>query len=331
MSDTRPAESRELITVLGASGFVGSAVVAALAGRPVKLRLVARDATPVSAGSPADIELRDADLAASDGGSQTAGSDAVIHLVARQGDWRLAGGDPAAERVNVSLMRKIVQSLGQRPRGKDAPVVIFAGSSTQVGTVSRLPIDGTEEDHPETAFDRQKQRAEQILMEGTAQGLVRGISLRMPTVFGLGPQGRTGRGVIVAMVRRALAGEPITMWHDGSVRRDLLHVSDAAFAFTAALDHADALAGRHWLVGTGQGEPLGDVFRAISEIAAEVTGAPPVPVRSVPAPRELAAADLQSMVVDSSVFRSVTGWYPRTALRDGLRQLIGAMAARGSR
>ena len=36
---------RPLVTVLGAAGFIGSAVVSALARRPVRLRLVSRRAT----------------------------------------------------------------------------------------------------------------------------------------------------------------------------------------------------------------------------------------------------------------------------------------------
>lgn len=73
------------------------------------------------------------------------------------------------------------------------------------------------------------------------------------------------------------------MWHDGTVRRDLVHVEDIASAFAAALAHPDALAGRHWLLGAGRGDALGDVFRLIAGITSEHTGAPPVEVTSVQA------------------------------------------------
>ncbi|MGW3659657.1 NAD-dependent epimerase/dehydratase family protein [Streptomyces sp. NPDC005151] len=46
-------------------------------------------------------------------------------------------------------------------------------------------------------------------------------------------------------VRRAVAGEPVTMRYDGTVRRDLLHVDDVARAHSATLDRMDEPAGRH--------------------------------------------------------------------------------------
>lgn len=57
--DTR----RPLIVVLGASGFMGSAVVDRLAGLPVTVRAVARGLSPVPAEAVADVETHQVDLA----------------------------------------------------------------------------------------------------------------------------------------------------------------------------------------------------------------------------------------------------------------------------
>ncbi|WP_234373188.1 NAD-dependent epimerase/dehydratase family protein [Streptomyces sp. H-KF8] len=57
-------DGRPLVVVLGASGFIGSPLTRALAGRPVRLRLVARRATPVPDGALAETEVRTTDLAA---------------------------------------------------------------------------------------------------------------------------------------------------------------------------------------------------------------------------------------------------------------------------
>jgi nucleoside-diphosphate-sugar epimerase len=126
------------------------------------------------------------------------------------------------------------------------------------------------------------------------------------------------------MINRAIAGDALTMWHDGTVRRDLLHVQDAAAALLAALDNLDALAGGHWLAGTGVGTPLGEAFRAIADIVARRTGTEPVPVISVPPPRPLSGTDLASAVVDPSAFGSRTGWAARVPLRDGLEWTVAA-------
>jgi len=320
--------SRPLVTVLGASGFVGSAVTTALAGRPIRLRAVARRPVAVPEGCQADIDVRTADLTVTRQlADAIAGSDAVLHLVVNSAGWRDADRDDDSERANVGVMTGLVESVSRQHPGGPAPVVIFAGSCSQVGHAAGLVIDGTEPDHPESVFDRQKQAAESALKAASARGLLRGISLRLPTVYGLSPEaGLTGRGVITAMVRRALAGQPLTMWHDGSVRRDLLHVRDAAAGFTAALDHADALAGGHYVLGTGEGAPLGDVFRAIADAVSARTGEPPVPVESVPAPAEVAASDLRSVTINPAAFASATGWCARVRLGDALPELVAALA-----
>ncbi|WP_171171756.1 NAD(P)-dependent oxidoreductase [Streptomyces sp. I05A-00742] len=323
-------DGRPLVTVLGASGFVGSAVAAELARRPVRLRLVTRGHRPPAAVKDVkdanDTEVRTADatdraaLAAA-----VAGSDVVIHLLAHMSsgtNWR--GADPVAERVNVGSMRHLTDILRPGPDGRPA-TVIYAGAASQVGMPAALRIDGSEPDEPQTAYDRQKLAAEHLLEAATGAGNVHGITLRLPTVIGCAPGGTVSKGVVAAMTTRALAGEPITMWHDGSVRRDLLHVDDVALAFASALDHGHELAGRHWLIGSGRGEPLGTVFRRIAELVAARTGRPPVPVLTVRPPEYAELSDFHSVEIDSAAFRGVTGWQPRLTLEQALERTVDAM------
>lgn len=323
-------ERRPLVTVLGASGFVGSAVVAALASRDVRVRAVSRSrpCTP-SAAAVASFEAYEADLTEPGNlADAVAGSDAVLYLIGHPAGWRGASLDSESERLGVGLVSDLVGVL--RPKqDHPAPIVVFAGSTSQAGPCPYLPINGSEPDRPETIYDQQKHRAETILKEASAKGAVRGISVRLPTVYGNSPSPDTaGRGVLATMARKAIAGQALTMWHDGSVQRDLLHVRDAATAFLAAIDNADALAARHWVLGTGRGEPLGGVFRAIARIVSSATGEPPAPVVSVPPPPHAVVTDYSSVVVDSTAFRSATDWSPTIALSEGLRQMVAALLAR---
>ncbi|MEV6718298.1 NAD-dependent epimerase/dehydratase family protein [Lentzea sp. NPDC051208] len=312
------------ITVLGATGFIGSAVLKTLARQEIRLRAVARKPAEVPPG-PAEVEVVTADLT---GRAELAhaveGSDAVVYLLLGDGGWR-AAEEGSAERVNVGVMQDLLDVLGRDDGVR--PVVVYGGAASQVGVPQREPLDGSEPDRPETAYDRQKLRAELLLRRATAAGRVRGISLRLPTVFGEStPGGGHDRGVVSAMAARALAGQPITMWHDGTVRRDLVHVDDIADAFAAALAHPDPLSGRHWLLGAGRGDALGDVFRLVSAITSEHTGAPPVEVTSVQAPSHAPVTDFRSVTIDSSAFRAVTGWRPEIPLGEGIHRTIAALA-----
>ncbi|TDD54186.1 SDR family epimerase/dehydratase [Nonomuraea terrae] len=329
------AADRPLVVVLGASGFIGSAVTRELAKRPVRLRTVARRPPLLPSAPVADVESRSADLTVKDRLAEAVrDADAVVHLVAALSggkSWRGADDDPESERVNVGLVRDLVDVLADGTAGSTAgpPAVLFAGTTAQAGATERIRIDGTEPDLPETAYDRQKLRAEEVVKKATAEGAVRGISLRLPTVFGHGADSTAAdRGVVSAMARRALEGRPLTMWNDGSVLRDLLYVDDVVRAFAAALDNVEPLAGRHWLLGTGAARRLGDVFALIAEVVSEHTGLPPVPVTVVEPPAGAArSTDFHSVEVDSSAFRRVTGWRPEVPLREALTRTVAALAS----
>ncbi|WP_237277218.1 NAD-dependent epimerase/dehydratase family protein [Streptomyces caniscabiei] len=310
-----------LITVVGASGFIGSALVAELARTPVRLRAVARRETHVPAAPRAAVEVRRADLARPEEvGAAVEGADAVVHLAAHIGgarSWRAA--DERSQRVNVGLLHDVVEAL--RDRTGLAPAVILASTLQAGAEVAR-----------QGAYARQKSAAEEVLLRAASEKVVRGVVLRLPTVYGRSPlTGWAGRGVVASVAGQAVAGEPVTMWHDGTVGRDLLHVEDAARAFAAALGHVERLDGGTWSVGTGRAEPLGEVFSAIAGLVAEKTGRPPVPVVSSEPPDHAEAGDFESVAGAPSAFRAVTGWSPLVPLRAGLGGVVEAQVAAGAR
>ncbi len=180
--------------------------------------------------------------------------------------------------MNVAVVRSVVEAAAGR-------MVVFAGSTSQVGSGARQRVDGTETDVPTTEYDRQKCEAERVVLESG------GISLRLPTVYGPTPLA-VDRGVVTTMIRRALAGERLTVWGDGLMERDLVFVDDVANAFVEAVIHADRTAGRHWLLGTGRGVTVRELFETVSTSVSAHTGKPPVPVVSVPPPREATVMDV---------------------------------------
>ncbi|MFC4374187.1 NAD-dependent epimerase/dehydratase family protein [Nocardia halotolerans] len=316
-----------LVTVLGATGFVGSAVVRELAMRPIRLRAVARHPAPVPTGTTATIEVCEHDLTAPGAVTEVvADADIVVHCVAYiagASTWRITEGDNAAERVNVGIAEELANALGRRTTPTD---VVFAGAVSQVGGSAPETVDGTEQDNPSGEYDRQKLRAERLLLEATTAGPHRATSIRLPTVFGSSARSTArDKGVVSMMIRRALAGEPLTMWHDGTVRRDVVFVDDIARALVAATDHTGKLAGRAWVLGSGRGIPLGELFGTIADLVAERTGVR-VPVVSVPPPAHVEAGDLHSVTVDSTAFRAITGWQPTVELETALRRTIEVCA-----
>ncbi|MEU7874983.1 NAD-dependent epimerase/dehydratase family protein [Dactylosporangium sp. NPDC049140] len=319
------------VTVLGGSGFLGSAFTAAVSARPVRLRVLSRRPAPVPADARADVEVRRADVA--DPGvvaAAVAGADVVVNLLKHDGDWRRAGTDPRSELVNTGTTAAIVAALrGRRSSGRHSPAVcVFAGTVSQVGVPPERPLDGSEPDRPQTPYDAQKLEAERLLLAATAAGVLRGVSLRLPTIYGQGPAAAAPDvGVIAAMIRRALDGAPLTMWGDGRVMREFVHVEDTVRAFLAAIDGADRLSGRHWLLGTGAPSSLRDALHLVSGAVAAVSGAAPVPVVAVPPPAHATATDLRSVRVDPVPFSAAAGWFPRVTLAEGISRTAAALFA----
>ncbi|MER7109317.1 NAD-dependent epimerase/dehydratase family protein [Streptomyces sp. NPDC000229] len=323
----------KLITVLGASGLLGTAVSRRLAGRPGRLRLVGRRPVTVPGRSTAaEIEHRTVDLTEPGAVAEAvAGSDVVIHLVAHTagpGTWRVATGDTLAERVNLGLVHDVLDAA-RAGRTAPRPLVLFAGSVSQAARLPAARAGGTAADQPPTAYDRQKLAAERAIEAATAEGVVRGTTLRLSTLYSQGYDNTDlDRGVVASMTRRAFAGEPLTLWHGGRAQRDLLGADDAAAAFLAAVERFDVVCGHHWEVGSGEPVSVARLFSMIADTVARHTGKPPVPVEDT-TPAEFAMpTDQLDFVLGSSAFQDVTGWRPRVGLAEGLDSLAAAVARR---
>jgi dTDP-4-keto-6-deoxyhexose 4-ketoreductase len=310
------------VTVLGASGFVGSWVTAAFSGAGCTVRAAARRPVQLIGGNLEGPVLPVAgDLTAPGAVAEACGDSEVVVITVADtsttGTWRISD-EQAARAVTVGIpaaVRAHVRRRGHRPR------VLFAGSVSQ-------PRHG---DRAVSVYDALKQEAEDELLQAAHDGDARALSLRLPTVYGP-PASTTGqdRGVVSAMARRAAGGDALTLWNDGSPRRDVLFAADAAAAFVAAAEHAEDLTGRAWDIGSGEALPVGDLFAAVAAAVAGATGAPPVPVVRVPPPAAAAGTDHTDTTVDPGPVAARTGWRARTPWAEGLaRTVTHVLAAEG--
>lgn len=307
------------MVVSGASGYVASALLARLGGCAASVVRISRAPLPAWTGRAAcsDMigDLRDAKL----WNEAVPGADAVFHLAAQTSVYTAAKDPDADFAANVEPMRRLLEAC--RPLER-RPFVVFAGSVTQCGLPARLPVDESFPDEPVTMYDLHKLLAERALEGYCRQGLARGVTLRLPNIYGPGPKsGSADRGVLNAMVLRALRGEPLTIYGTGDAVRDYLFIDDTAEAFLAAGTGRPGLDGRHFVLGSGLGTTLADAFRLVSERVAAKTGRR-VPVSSVPEPAGMSAIEKRRFIADPSAFVQTAGWKPLVDLEEGLDRLI---------
>lgn len=247
--------------------------------------------------------------------------DVVFHFAAQTSAY-VANEDPPGDLdCNVVPMLNLLETCRKQGR---RPAVLFSSAVTVAGIPSRLPVDETHPDRPMTVYDLHKLMAEDYLKYYVNQGIVRGAVLRLANVYGPGPKSsRSDRGILNQMVRRAVAGEALTVYGQGDHLRDYLYVEDVALAFLEAAERIEAVNGRHFVVGSGKGCTIAQALNLVADRVALRTGKR-VAVTHIDPPFPQLPIEARDFVADSRLFHQATGWQPRYSLSEGIDRTIEA-------
>jgi UDP-glucose 4-epimerase len=310
-------------------GFVGSNVALALAAGGAEVTVV--DAmVPTHGGNPHNlegavgpIEVIEADVGDADAVHDAAARAEVVFNLAGQVSHVESMARPLFDLdVNTRSQLGFLEIL----RNVSSQAVVIYTSTRQIfGHPRYLPVD---EDHPISPVDVNgitKWAAEQLHLLYTDQYAIRASAVRLTNVYG--PRQRLAgdlQGFLPIFVRRALSGEPITVFGDGAQERDCLYVDDVVECLLLAARSAEA-AGEVFNVGNDERLSLRQIADAV--VVAAGSGS----VESVPWPPDRDAIDIGSYYGDSSKAKRLLGWEPRTPFADGIRKTIEFYRSHGSR
>lgn len=313
------------VLVTGADGFVGRWVLRALlaAGHQV--------VGAVQPGPPREDGLSDAERAAvlwvplelGDLRSvrQVAGRpfDAVIHLaaVASGGD---ALRDPGvAWAVNAAGTARLLGEFGRRHRaGETDPLILLVSTAEVYGAGNGRPFTEADPIAPRSPYAASKAGAELAALETRARTGLRVVVARSFPHTGPGQDERFVAPAFARRLRGArLAGARVVKVGNLEPVRDFLDVRDVAAAYLALLAHG--VPGQVYNVASGQGVSLHELFDRLAAI---------VGVNAIPEadPEFMRPADIPVLVGDSAKLKAATGWAPRFALDQTLRDLADAQA-----
>jgi UDP-glucose 4-epimerase len=300
MAFASPSSSRILVT--GARGSLATILAAHFArtGQPVE---------KFSRTSGDGFRSLDELVAARD---WTAG-DTILHLA-----WSTvpfsAEQNPGAESAqDLPLLRRILDQVAAKPAASRPHFVFFSSGGTVYGRGSPGRAHREDDDcAPIGRHGQAKLAAENLIREHAKGSGISWTILRVSNPYGFPVPPERRQGIIPVAIKAAREGQVMTLWGDGTARKDFLHYSD--FGDAVARVVARRVPG---ILNVGSGES--HTIREVLDLVEEATGRR-IATKHVPA----FPWDVHDSQLDNSRLKAAVGWKPRIALAEGIRLTAGA-------
>jgi UDP-glucuronate 4-epimerase len=312
------------ILVTGCAGFIGYHVAQALLARgdsvvgldnlndyyDVRLKQARLDRLQPHAGF-AFYHLDVADKAAVGALVAEHGDlEGIVHLAAQAG-VRHSLVDPYAY-VQTNVMGHLVVLEAAR-RLPGLQHLVYASTSSVYGSNTEMPFRETDRvDSPVSLYAATK-RADELMSHAYAHlfGLPQ-TGLRFFTVYG--PWGRPDMAYF-SFARAIVAGEPITLYDEGRLRRDFTYIDDIVGGILGSLERPpeDAQVPRLLNIGNHRVEEVRELVRLLEQ----ALGRKAI-IQSAPRP----SADVAATFASVDAIAALTGFAPSTPLAVGIPQFV---------
>lgn len=287
MNDGMPREA----AVVGASGFIGTALTRRLTTDGLRVRTFTRKA-PFLTGA--------GDLA-----SGVATSETVF--------WLSSSVNPAVAEERPDLvdydqsqfeaLLRCLESVPHSPR-----VVLLSSGGTVYDPRSDPPYREDSPVRATTAYARAKLALEASLRSADLPDRCK-LVVRAANAYGPGQPARRGQGVIAYWLQAALTGQPLVLLGDLDTVRDYVHIDDLVGALVKVHGFAGDLP-PVLNVGSGKRTSLGELADTVISVVEDR----PLELEVRPA----RSFDLPSTWLDIGLAMQTLGWQPGVPLRDGV-------------
>lgn len=295
--------------ILGGSGFLGRHIGRSMAGAGMEVWSVDRT-LPQPGSAPwlaGEVQADCFDLSSWWGA--VGGADVIVHLASSTVP-ATASEDPVQDaQTNLVGTLRLLQAL----RHKAArPRLLFASSGGAVyGRPQFVPLSEAHPTLPMGAYGATKLAIEHHLRIEEAQHGLPCRILRLSNPYGEWQQPHGVQGVIAVFAHRALHGQPLDVWGDGSVVRDFVYATDVGRAFVSAARHEGD--GRVFNIGGGAGHSVNDIIHALEQLLGKTVERRIFPARPFDPPVN---------VLDIQRAREELLWTPATAFEEGVAMSV---------
>jgi len=322
MYDLSKELKNKVVTITGANGYIGSALIKQLEGFSLNkiIRISRKKLTP-------NINTEDWVLDLNEQKSWikiVRHSDIIIHLA---GDTSILSAENNPADSLISSVLPIIHLVGAAKELSCKPRVIFASSVTIYGLNEDFPIEESHISNPITSYDLHKFFAEQQFKIASNNNLIDGISLRLANVYGpsLNESRAKDRGVLSKVTKMSFENKNPQVYGNGSYIRDYIYIDDVVSAFLYAsiieYDEIRRTSEITFNVASGVGVSVKDVFSLISSEVNKITGNK-LQVKNAPWPKGVNEIEKRNFIGSAERLKLLSGWTPSVSLEDGVCSLV---------
>jgi UDP-glucose 4-epimerase len=216
-------------------------------------------------------------------------------------------------RENHEVNASGTMSMVIAAREAGVPCFVYTSTAEVYGSACHGPVKEENELAPTNPYGAAKLGAESYVRAFNVSYGLPAVVLRLFNTYGprCHHEGDCGE-VIPKFLLRAMAGQPLVVFGDGTQTRDFNFVADTARAILSAGMHPEAI-GRVINIGSGRETSINE----LAEVVREVVGKPRLEIiHDAPRP-----ADIARMGADGGRAREILGYTPEIPLADGLSRL----------
>jgi UDP-glucose 4-epimerase len=191
-------------------------------------------------------------------------------------------------------------------------IIFISSGGTVYGVPQNLPITEDHPTEPICSYGITKLTIEKYLHLYHHLHNLDYVVARLANPYGELQNPQAKQGAIAVFLGNVISDKPITIWGDGEVVRDYIYISDAAEALVKAAEYCpDENEPRVFNIGSGGGQTLNEIVRAIKNVVGK-----PVEVVHHPA----RSADVPVNVLDIQRAKKCLEWQPEINLENGIRK-----------
>jgi UDP-glucuronate 4-epimerase len=234
----------------------------------------------------------------------------IVHLAAQAGVRYSIEAPFAYAASNMTGHLSVLEFARHCP---DLHHLVYASSSSVYGAGSALPYsEAARADYPLSLYAATKRADEMMSVAYAHQFGLRQTGLRFFTVYG--PWGRPDMAYF-GFAEAIAGGRPITLYDGGTLKRDFTYIDDIIEGLLGVIDHPPASDGEHRLFNIGNHRA-----ELVTELVAGLEAA--LGRRAIIVDQPRPAADPVETCADIAALAELTGFSPKTSLRDGVPRFV---------